>query len=965
MDAGPDSASPPRADGPGGVHVGGENSGSINTGTQVDSGGGAVFLRAVEAHTLVGRDQIVQYFNYGALPVAWPRESEARYLSRVRDEFVASLRSRSLAATEGAAWDAGFVQPLLSCRRMSAGTGATSRGGGQRSDTTTTGSWADLAHGEPQLGMLVGETHSGRSLLMRWIVARLADRGEPAEGAVLPVYLSLSRFPFEDAHGLLDTVAFACGQQPETMRDFWYTGKRRLFLAIDDADQIPAAQRDAFLLALKQLDVSRRAGHSILVACRPGSDGSSLQSALARILASSPGSVQWVVLPLDEPRIQRLLDAYGAEPWLKSLVAGNERLRWLVRHPGVLADLVRATRDIHLIAPPHNLAQLYQLFVDGYLFGGVLSPQQAASPEGRKRYHYGRVKQHLLGYLAFRMLASPRPNGIAIDDALCRELADRLESLATEFSRTRRYMPDDWNVSDALQELFDSPVVNRDAARADEFEFSSPTYRDYYAAVHLHDLGEGWREAARMIKASSLDEWTDALVLLSGLPPRDTTNALLNEVLADEPDMAADLWLEKGAVGFTKVPDCVARAFDAQRSAVRVPDRVDHPVHPSVPYFRRVVRQSDPAIALQAVNGLLQLGIDAIDPLLDAVESRHPLVAASAIHGLFHLGMHLATGSALLTPLVDAAEGGLVFSNLGTCNARIGELELVDVPRTMRAEITARFGKLDFDPFGAETSFELWHTPVAWFAIDHFARLGRVDWVGLAAACDGVVRCAGLIVGKAQRRGAMAPIVEEMTQCAVTYDHLGRLIANDLAMPWALPETPNVPPQLIAAVDQCYRELRLAFNPANRGRTLGAPEGAEAGSLALEQNLAELTGELSAIDAGELAVEPSADADLPTLLQLAYAQNIAQAGLGAVLKGIHVGRIAATPVRAVEVISLSGIVNLGRCEDARLDGIVIDDIRTWDGVRARLEINVGSLARTRLTGIRARCPGAAAEPPPA
>jgi hypothetical protein len=971
--------------GRGGVVVGGANSASINTGqqvsgdlvegdkilgdkigTQIDSGGGAVFLRAVEAQTIVGRDQITQYVTYGSLPIVWPQESEQRYLKRVQDEFAAHLRCRSLRAAEQGSWDTGFVHPLLSCRRMTRGV---SGAGGQRTDETKTGVWRQLVTGEVPVGLLVGDAHSGRSLLLRWLVADLASRSEAKEGSVLPIYLSLSRFPFKDAWGLLDTAAFACGQQPETMREYWYRTKRRVVLAIDDADQIPIGQRDSFLLALQQLDASRGSGHGILVCCRPGSDATSLPGELSRILATSAEFAQWVILPLDAERIQRLLDAYDAESWLKALVERNERLRWLVRLPGLLAHLVQATRGLHLIAPPHNLAQLYQLFVDGYLFGGVSVEQQAGSTEARKRYHYGRVKQRLLAYLAFRMLASSRPSGIEVDDALCKDLAKRLEALASEFSRTRRYMPDDWNVSDALQELFESAVIDRDAARADQFEFSDTAYRDYFAAVHLHNVGEEWQEAARLIKASNLEDWTDVLILLSGLPPKDTTNALLNEVLAERPSLAADLWLEKGAVGFTKVPQCVERAFTDRRGAIQVPEWLDHPVQAAVPYFHRISRSSQPEVALQAVNGLMQLGVDAIDPLLDAAETGHPLVVASAVHALFHMGPRLANDRPVLEPLLETKDRGFVLTNLGACNARIGDLALVSVPRTMQAEIKASFGQVDFDLFTADYSFELWHTPVAWFAIDYFLRIGRVDWIGLAAACDGVVRCAGLIVGKAQRRRSMEPIVEEMTQCAIAYDRLGRWIADDLTLAWPSDRAYQAPPPITESVDKCYKELRLALNPANRGRTLGAAgESSLVGTdselvpVAVEQIVAEVGCEMQAVEVGELSVDGSDVADLPTLRQLTYKQNVGILSEGGRLGGIHVERVAPTPVRAVEVISLVGAVGIGHCEQAEIDGILIDSLPKWDGVRVRLELNVGNLERTRLTGIRAVAPPGTIEP---
>ena len=186
---------------------------------------------------------------------------------------------------------------------------------------------------------------------------------------------------------------------------------------------------------------------------------------------------------------------------------------------------------------------------------------------------------------------------------------------------------------------------------------------------------------------------------------------------------------------FYKGSRTLRRAFEDRRTSL--PEQLDYPTHPAAAYFRGVIQDSRPEIALQAVNGVMQLGIHAIDSLLDAIETGHPLMAASAIHGLFHIGQCLTNGMSEITPLIVTHSGGFRFNNSGTCNATIANLELVSVPRPMYAELTATFGHLDFDLFTAPCSFEIWHTPVAWFAIDYFRRAGRVDWIGLAAGCDG------------------------------------------------------------------------------------------------------------------------------------------------------------------------------------------------------------------------------------
>lgn len=910
---------------------------NINTGTQVDTHGGAAFLRSVSARTLIAGNQVIQNAFYQTLPIAWPKHSEKQYLKSQRETFASLLKSRSNRPVKAGQWDAGFVQPLLSQRTVEVGKD------GQHEDriATRTGTWNQMVPSYPRSGVLVGDMHDGKSMLLRWIVADLAGRSSARKDGDLPVYLSINQYPFTNQDGLLDTAAFVCGQQPETMRNLWATGERRILLAIDDADHIASDQQASFLSAVKALADSRKGRHSIILACRPDNGVNSLLKKATSSFLSASDFAEWVILPLDDERIQSLLTHYAADDWLTALITADERLRKLMGRPGTLADFVRATRGLSLVEPPQNMAQLYQLFIDGHLFG---SAEQSEKEDTQKRvpYNYRRVKQKLLSYLAFRILATQQQNSLTVDDALCRDIAARLQSLAAEFSRTRRYMPEDWNATDALSELFRSPVVNGEAATSDRFEFDSQIYRDYYAATYLHDAGEQWPEVSEMVKKSGIEGWVDALILLSGMPATDTANKTLNSVLADDPGLAADLWLEKGSVGFTKVPDCVERDF--QRKRIFVPENLDYSLHPAIDYLGGIVRDVHPRVALQTVNGLMQLGIDAIDPLLDAVTEKHKLAAAAAVHALFRMGHSLVEGGGTVKPLINCSSGKFVLRTAGTCNATIGDLTFVDVPRPFFADVTATVNELNFDPFEADCSFELWHLPPAWFAIDHFRRVGRVDWTGLAAACSSIARCAGLIVGKALARRSLESIVEEMTQCAIKYDRLGRSIAADLNIEWnalGVTQSPQAA-EIGADAQQVYDELRLLFNRSNRSHMLNRRE------IVLARSDAN-----PAVAIETLQSHPDEVADLPDLIQVGFSQEAKQIRPGETLAGMRIGRIDPSAFVAAEVVSLAGRVEVEHCEGGAIEAISIGSVPNWCGIRARLELTIKSYKGGQVVGVRA------------
>ena len=55
--------------------------------------------------------------------------------------------------------------------------------------------------------------------------------------------------------------------------------------------------------------------------------------------------------------------------------------------------------------------------------------------------------------------------------------------------------------------------------------------------------------------------------------------------------------------------------------------------------------------------------------------------------------------------------------------------------------------------------------------------------------------------------------------------------------------------------------------------------------------------------------------------------------------------------------------NVGSCEDGAIEGVIIDTISAWNGVRIRFDLVVGELTRARVVGISASAPPGAIEQP--
>jgi hypothetical protein len=890
---------------------------------------------SVEGGYFAGRD--LKIINQAGV-IDWRRVKFTPYLHYLQNEFTRQIQKRTDASTlvptaQSAA--SVYVPPLLSRRHTERGT--SEPGADQTSDLSRQGTWDELVT-YPFLGLLVGDTYDGKSLLLRKVAADLATAAlRPRQPrATLPIYLPIDRFHGANPDDVLDAAAFASGQDPRILRAVWDEERRPVCLLIDGIDDVATEAKDQFVAAIADLN-QRRKGHSIIVACRPGQ----MQETLADKLAGDALFTELVMLPLTDEQIDQLLQRYGAHPALASIIHADVNLRRLVSRPGLLAGLVRAAKSMKAIPTPKSMAELYRMLIDANLFGTDAGA-----------YQYQRVKRPVLAYLAQRMLCQ-RQNSLPVDDALCADIAQVLTGIYQRYDRSAKAMPPDWHALDLLKELLESPVMNQEAGRRERLEFASSVYRDYYAAIYLKQVGQAWPRAAADIKSSNLEAWMDALMLLSGMETPIETDYLLEEVFALQPQMAADLWLEKSAIGLSRPPSCIASDYRARLPFVPTAPQT----HPSQRYLSRLLAHAEPAINLNAVAALAQLGTDAIDPLLDACETGNALVIATAIHALLHLGEFVACDQPEMPPLLHVDGRHLLFNNLGAGNATLGPLALVQVPRTFRAELSLSAAEIDFDPFAAPSQFELWHTPVAWFALDYFSRSG-VNWIGLAGACSAVARCANLIIQRCRERPKLAPVVDELTQCLISYNRLGFRIATDLGLPWQPIEASDSADWLVQAADQVYGELRLFFSRTNRPRMLSLLNESDRSDKGVD--VAQTIGDVKdnqvlavTVDAIDLSANGRQDIpDVPSTLRIQFAQTF-NSVMDSHVMGISIGRVATGPYLAAETLALRGALTISECADGHIAGIVINNLSRWNGIRAKLSLTISRLRDSQLIGIQA------------
>lgn len=912
--------------------------------TVIQTDGGASISNVRDVDNVVGRDQTNNY--YSGLPPTWPKRDEKEYLSKLQEAFTKELQKRNwISLGKGDSereeenpeqWDHLYIHPLLSRKEITPNRLNTNHYEATRSFI---GTWEALEKEFPspsKVGLLISDCFEGKSLLLRWILVCLAqEKSEPQEGSNLPVYISVKGYDIRNKDDLLAVAAYSCGQLRDTMQTLWHERKRRITLAIDDGDILDLSQRNRLAVAINELNKSRAGFHSIIVACRQSVNTDMLRNLLWKNLNSDPNFAEWVMLPMDDQRINEMLSKSKATEWLCELIKKDAGLRQLASRAGTLIELIRATRELGAVAPPTNRTTIYAFLVENLIY----------SYQASERYSYRGIKSKILAFLASRILESSEQTSLLMDDNLLRDVAQKLESLSNAYFRVRRYVPEDWNAGDMIEELSGLPVVSSEALKVGRFEFVNQIYRDYYAAMYLNDLddrSDEWRKITKSIK-EKLDVWSEALVMFSAMPTREKNNDFLSNALSEAPQMAADLWLEKGEVGITRVPQCVY--IDYYRRRVSIPDSLDFPVHSTASHLRNIISSGvSPRTALQVTNAMVPLGIDAIDGLLDAAESASSLVAASSIYSLFQMGTSLALGISNPLPLLTISGDDLNFNSNGNCNVTIGDLVFAHVPRTFRAEVHARLRKIDFDPFNVNSEFELWQNPVEWFAINFFRNRLNPDWIGLAVACDAVSRYAGLIAGKARLRGGFQAIDREMTNCAINYRLLCQNIVNDLNFE-DIPDLPeNIPPQLIEHAKQLYLQLRFFFGRTNRSRMFTRDSRIGKQDINDVSTTYPLTLPSFSINNGE-------SLDIPEFINASMNISAEKEIKNKQLLAIQVDKIYPGRINGAEVVSLDAEISADLCQNSQIQGVVINDVQSWNGIRVKLNIDVNKWNSSRLTGI--------------
>lgn len=777
----------------------------------------------------------------------------------------------------------------------------------------------------PRTILLTGEPGSGKTTLLLHEASRLAELAEGDAAAPLPIYLPLKTFPGEAVDVLLGTAAQASKLEARVLSALWCQGRRSVCLFLDGADEVPEPQIKALVNTLEQLLRVSTTNHSLVVACRPGP--------LRDALKQSPLALTEIVaLPLDESLVGSLLDRYDMAD-----LQEYPGLRELLQTPDILSAIAQSLRSASLAVMPNNIGQIYQLYVDHHLF-----------KNDRGKYDYWRVKRPVLARLAYMLLKQGR-NYVVHNDELDRQLVQHLDDLAAQHARRRRIMPAVWTAADLVKELVDSSVLERNLAPDGSalLSFSKLGYRDYFAAVHLSQLGLNSPEVQELASAQVQEHCLQALIILASIQPE--ARVLYDRVYAPAPQLAADLWFENHPRSI-EAPSIIRRAYEQQVESLKLApvSRKGEPI--TTQLLVRMLNSRSPAKRLQAVRALSQWGLGGIEALLDAAQDDHMLVQATAVYALLHCGEPSHTlGHDVPAPLFGLEDREFTFFANGGCDAQVGPLYLTSTPTCIKTRVAVYIETMDFDPLAVKSAINLWNTPPAWFVEDWFRACQQVDWVGLAAWCDWIARCSAQVAGQAER-AALSGLAAPLLHRAASYDSLCSFLTRDLGISRQgvpLEENTNA---VRAENEKLFHQLRYVYSRANRSRLL-KDQGGE--TFTSNQHIDQIQGNGHALGMGleKVHIGPDIGQEGTPRTTVICNQHVEQMKDG-LLTGVRIDDLYDAPDPVPQRLYIEGNIHVENSQHSIIQGINVKELCTQGGgFEAILNIHIEHFNESQLYGI--------------
>jgi HEAT repeat protein len=292
--------------------------------------------------------------------------------------------------------------------------------------------------------------------------------------APIPVFIPLNTFDTQErgSDELWDMICRAAYLEKDKMQSQLKSGRPFLFM-MDGFNEIGPKFQEACVLALQEL--MNQGTHSYIITSRPGGLAENLSAQVS-------GIKELEMVQLDENQIEDFLVRHGATGLYEQM---GEQVKGLARNPFMLWALAQSCIGLPDGKMPRNIGQLYQTFIDQYVF----EKREIGKVPRPTEYNYLLVKRQILSSFALEMTR----------EAVTRreESLDLLKSIAAQLKQIRsenegvmeikpyKLMPD----PPAAKALVDESVNNGVLRRVgNSLEFMHQSVQDYFSAIAISTL---------------------------------------------------------------------------------------------------------------------------------------------------------------------------------------------------------------------------------------------------------------------------------------------------------------------------------------------------------------------------------------------------------------------------------------------------------------------------------------------
>lgn len=457
--------------------------------------------------------------------------------------------------------------------------------------------------------LAIGEGGAGKTTAVLKLGMDLARDAVRSGNGHVPLYVPLNLAGTADGvtvEGILTLVAEQNDVDYEALRRTWLGGPQELVFLLDGLNEVRDDLEDDLIVALQRLMSSRR--HSFLVTSRP-------TRAAEKLARRCDGLTVLDVVQLDEEQVDDYLDRRGLG---RLSITMSRELKGLARNPFMLWALVQACADIEGPRLPTNAGQLYQLFLDDYVF----RRREPAKANPGVSFDYAAVKRPALSWLAATMTLAGS-TAFSVDDDTVDALATRLDECGATGARRRSLLPKDWAVEDFLDEVVYNGVLTRSGS---SLTFMHESVQTYFTAVAMvtwpvervvaavSPLVWRWVEPGLRTWDSSTRPLAAAVVMLAGI---DRAEELVEALDARNPMVAA-----RCLIGASVTPEVRTRTIDGWSAML---SRRDARARLVAATCLRLAR----ADSIAAVDALAACAADDSHPVEVAWEAVDALVAAA------------------------------------------------------------------------------------------------------------------------------------------------------------------------------------------------------------------------------------------------------------------------------------------------------------------------------------------------